>query len=168
MCIHFLLLLLRCHENVVSFFKTTQNKRPLFPSKCPVYYALFSDCPYFLNQILDQLYSNKLRNFNPNDKYLYTYLSIYLSISIYIYIYSYIQHYIYMYIYICIYIHIYIYIYIYIYNTLIQSITLRLQKLWTLAISETQSIIWHTKMLILITRRKTTAAKRMLKINVNN
>ena len=158
MCIHFLLLLLRCHENVVSFFKTTQNKLPLFPSKCPFCYALFSDCPYFLNQILDQLYSNKLRKCNPNDKYLYTYLSIYLSIYLFLYIFIYIH----------IYNTIYIYIYIYIYNTLIKSITLRLQKLWTLAISETQSIIWHTKMLILITRRKTTAAKRMLKINVNN
>ena len=87
MCIHFpeLFLLLKCHENVVFFSKTAQNKVPLFPRKCPFCYVLFSDCPYFLNKILDQLHSNKLRNWNPNDKYPYTFLYLYLYIYIYIY-----------------------------------------------------------------------------------
>ena len=87
MCIHFpeLLLFLKCHENVVFFSKTTQNKVPLFPQKCPFCYVLFSDCPYFLNKILDQLHSNKLRNWNPNNKYPYTFLYLYLYIYIYIY-----------------------------------------------------------------------------------
>ena len=88
MCIHFpeLFLLLKCHENVVFFSKTAQNKVPLFPRKCPFCYVLFSDCPYFLNKILDQLHSNKLRNWNPNDKYPYTFLYLYLYIYIYPYI----------------------------------------------------------------------------------
>ena len=87
-CIHFpeVLLLLRSHENVVFFSKTTQNKVSLFPRRCPFCYVLFSDCPYFLNKILDQLYSYKLRNCNPNDKYLYTYLYLYLSIYLSIYL----------------------------------------------------------------------------------
>ena len=116
MCIHFpeLLFLLKCHENVF-FSKTTQNKVPLFPWKCSFCYVLFGDCPYFLNKILNQLYSNKLRNCNPNDKYLYTYLIyIYLSIclSIYLSIYLAIYH---LSLSLSLYIYIYMYIYI-IYN----------------------------------------------------
>ena len=54
MCIHFPEpLLLKCHENVVFFSKTTQNKVSLFPLKRPFCYVLFSDCPYFLNKILE-------------------------------------------------------------------------------------------------------------------
>ena len=88
-CIHFpeVLLLLRSHENVVFFSKTTQNKVLLFPRKYPFCYVLFSDCPYFQNNILDKLYSYKLRNCNSNDKYLYTYLYLYLYLSIYLSIY---------------------------------------------------------------------------------
>ena len=55
MCIYFpkLLSLLKCHENVVSFSKTTQNKVSLFPWKCPFCYALFNNCLYFLNKLLE-------------------------------------------------------------------------------------------------------------------
>ena len=121
MCIHFpeLLLLLKCHENVVFFSKTAQNKVPLFPRKCPFCYVLFSDCPYFLNNVLDQLHSNKLRNCNPNDKYLYTFLYLYLYIYIYIYLYISICNIYIIYIEWVSYIQSVIYIYIYIYILLI-------------------------------------------------
>ena len=74
MCIYFpeLLLLLKCHENVVFFSKNIQNKLPLFFFFCPFCYVLFSDCPYFLNKMLSIYLSI----------YLSTQLSIYLSIYI--------------------------------------------------------------------------------------
>ena len=68
MCIHFPeMLLLKCNKNVVFFSKTTQNKvqGPFFLEKCTFCHVwwlfLFSD------KTLDQVYNNKLRNYNPKN-----------------------------------------------------------------------------------------------------
>ena len=64
---------LKCNENVVSFSKATQNKvKGLFLfEKCSFCYVMFGDCRYFLNKILDQEYSNKLRGCYPANKKVY-------------------------------------------------------------------------------------------------
>ena len=80
MCIHFPeLLLLKCNKNVVCFSKTTQNnvKGPFFFQKCPFCHVMFGGSLYFLNKTLDQVYNNKLRNYNTkNRKYIYIYIYI--------------------------------------------------------------------------------------------
>ena len=57
MRVHFLeLLLLKCNENDVFVFKITQNK------------VKGSFFPFFLNKILDKVYSNQLKICNPANR----------------------------------------------------------------------------------------------------
>ena len=71
MCVHFSeLLLLKCNEISVFFFKITKNKIkcPFFLEKSPFCYVMFGGCPYFLNKTLDKVDSNKLRSCNPTNR----------------------------------------------------------------------------------------------------
>ena len=74
MCVYFLeLLLLKCNENAVLFFKITQDKVNglFFLEKCPFCNIVFGGCPYFLNKVLDKVCGNQYRSCNPTNRTKY-------------------------------------------------------------------------------------------------
>ena len=68
--VQFSKLFLKCNKNAVLSREITQHKMKslFYLEKGPIYYFMFSSCPYFLDETLDKVYCNQLKSYKSTNR----------------------------------------------------------------------------------------------------